>query len=193
MPKPTQHSLIPFLLLWIAILSIVQVVSIVLFFTAGHQCPPQNPERPMQFQANNTPSSPSAHGLLLNKGKMLTYRATQVNGKIKWSAKDPDEGLISGGGKVLKIKKDGHFFLNLQVTLSSCATLGLQHTVSMRKNNKTILHGWINPNTCSTGLLGKVEDMFADCTLEVNLPTTDEPINENLTHLDIIYMPKMKL
>ncbi|TNN70370.1 hypothetical protein EYF80_019396 [Liparis tanakae] len=59
MPPPAHHSLIPFLLSWIAILSVVQVVFIVFFFTAGHhglKGSSAAPERPMQFQANDTPS-----------------------------------------------------------------------------------------------------------------------------------------
>ena len=36
MPQPTQHSLIRVLLLWTTVLSIIQTVFIILFFTAGH-------------------------------------------------------------------------------------------------------------------------------------------------------------
>ncbi|XP_054463992.1 uncharacterized protein LOC129098889 [Anoplopoma fimbria] len=205
MPQPTQNSLIHVLLMWIAILSIVQVVFIVLFFTAGHHGMSQNssavaPERPMQFQKNNTPSeSPSDHGLILGKGKMLIFKATKVNGKMKWRAKNRNQGLVSeeDGGKVLKMKGDGYFFLHLQLTLFSCnATWGLEQTVSLKKlqddkvEDKVILQGWFNTKTCSTGFLGKVEELHAGSTLEVivNLPTTEYSINESLTYLGIIYI-----
>ncbi|XP_077939787.1 tumor necrosis factor ligand superfamily member 18 isoform X1 [Gasterosteus aculeatus] len=194
MPQSTQHSLIPFLLLWIALLSIVQVVVIVVFFTVGHHGPSHNgssvtPESPMKFEANDTPLSPSEHGLLLGKGKMLTFKATEVNREMKWSAKSPDEGLVSEeeGGKVLKIRRDGYFFLNLQVTLSSCPKVGSQHTVLMKRADKVIMQGWINKETCSTGLVGKVEELYAGSSLEVTT-TAGLSINESLTHLDIIYM-----
>ncbi|XP_034395272.1 uncharacterized protein LOC117735002 [Cyclopterus lumpus] len=195
MTSPTRQSLIPFLLLWVTILTVVQVAFIVFFFAAGHHGPSQKvsaaaPEPPMPFQANNTPPPPSERGLLLGKGKMLTF---EVHSHMKWSAKNPDKGLVSEekGGRVLKIMRDGYFFLNLQVTLSSCnATGGSQHTVSMKSDDDVILQGRINRYTCSTGLLGKVEELSAGSSLEVHWPTTEELINESLTHLDIIYMNK---
>lgn len=108
---------------------------------------------------------------------------------MKWSAKSPDEGLVSEeeGGKVLKIRRDGYFFLNLQVTLSSCPKVGSQHTVLMKRADKVIMQGWINKETCSTGLVGKVEELYAGSSLEVTT-TAGLSINESLTHLDIIYM-----
>ncbi|XP_044036759.1 uncharacterized protein LOC122868655 isoform X2 [Siniperca chuatsi] len=197
MPQPTQHSLIHVLLLWTTILSIIQAVFIILFFTAGHHGLSQNssavaPERTMQF---HTPSSPSEHELLLGKGKMLTFKATEANRTIKWVAKNPSKGLVSEEGDVLTIKKDGYYFLNLQVTLntppSGKETNGLNHTVSLKWNNKVLLQGRIN--THSTCLLSKVQELSAGGTLvvDINLPTTatiDE--TESLTHLDIIYMVK---
>ncbi|XP_029292775.1 uncharacterized protein LOC115011704 [Cottoperca gobio] len=207
MPQHTQHSLIHVLLLWITVLSIVQVVFITLFFTAGHHSPVQNsstvaPARPMQFQANNTISSPSKHRLLLGNVEMLTFKAAEVNRKITWVTRNEDQSLVSkeNGGTVLKIKEDGYFFLNLQVTLSTCnQTWGSKYTVILKSKDKVILQGWTNRNTCSTGLLGKVEELYDGDTLEVivNRPTTDEIIDdtESLTHLDIIFLkrPKMQL
>ncbi|TNN70369.1 hypothetical protein EYF80_019395 [Liparis tanakae] len=60
----------------------------------------------------------------------------------------------------------------------------------MKSADEVILQGRINRNTCSTGLLGKVEELSAGSSLEVLRPTTEELINESLTHLDIIYMYK---
>ncbi|XP_078126430.1 uncharacterized protein LOC144530647 [Sander vitreus] len=196
MPQHTQHSLIPVLLLWITVLSIVQVVFIVLFFTAGHHDLSQNsdtvaPERPLQFQANNTPAPPSNHGLPLGKGLMLTFKITEVSRSITLVPKNPHQGLVSEeGGTILKIKKDGYFFLNLRVTLLSCNACGSQHTVGLKLEDKCILQGGINKNTRSTGL-GKVEVLPAGVTLEVivNLPA-DAQIDEDNSHLDIIYMLK---
>ncbi|KAL6103074.1 uncharacterized protein ACO6RY_02552 [Pungitius sinensis] len=190
MPQSTQHSLIPFLLLWTTLLSIVQVAVIVVFFTVGHHGLSHNGSRvttetPMKLEANNTPSSPSEHGLLLGKGKMLTFMGTKVNGQMKWSTKSPDPGLVSeeeGGG--LKIMRDGYFFLNFQVTLTSCMW---EHTVLMKNKDKTIVQGWISNKTCSTGLVSKVEELPAGTILEVTTPAGSQ-INESLTHLDIIYM-----
>ncbi|KAK5856168.1 hypothetical protein PBY51_007784 [Eleginops maclovinus] len=200
MPQTTQHSLIHVLLLWISILSIIQVVFITLFFTTGHHSWSWNsstvaPARPMQFQANNTPSAPSEHRLLTGKVEMLTFKATEDNRKITWETRNQDQILVSEeeGGKFLKIKKDGYFFLSLQVTLSSCNhTLG--YTVRLKSNDKDILHGWINTITCSTGLLGKVEELSANDILEViiNWPNTDSIIDERkyLTHFNIVFLPR---
>ncbi|XP_074512551.1 tumor necrosis factor ligand superfamily member 18 [Sebastes fasciatus] len=194
MPQQTQHSLIHVFLLWITILSIVQIVFIILFFTAGHHGLSQNssavaPDRQMHSTESKTPSSPSEHGLLLGEGKMMTFEAAQGKGIIRWIAKNEDKGLISGEGG-LKILTDGYFFLNLQVTLDKCNGSS-QDIVSLKKDDKLILLGRINVKTCSTGLLGKVEELSAGSHLVVNLPT--ENINITLTHLDIIYMYKKSL
>ncbi|TDH03040.1 hypothetical protein EPR50_G00158730 [Perca flavescens] len=196
MPQHTQHSLIHILLLWITILSIVQVVFIVLFFTAGHHDLYQNsdavtPKTGTQIQANITPSPVSDHGLPLGKGLMLIFKITEVNGNMKLVAKNPHPGLISEeGGTFLKIKMDGYFFLNLRVTLLSCNdTWQSQYTVSLKMKGKDILRGGINKNTSCTGLLSKVEVLTAGDTLEVNLPANDQ-IDEDNSQLDIIYMSK---
>lgn len=147
----------------------------------------------MRIQANNTPSpSPSEQTLLVGNGKMLQFRAIEVNRNIKWVAKKEDPKLVSveeQGGKVLTIKDDGYFFLSLQVTLYSCNAT--QDTVSLKKNKDDIvLQGRFDTNTCSTGFLGKVEDMSAMDTLEVTINLTKyRAIDDSLTHLDIIYMP----
>ncbi len=64
--------------------------------------------------------------------------------------------------------------------------------VSLKSKERILLRGWINTNTSSTGLLGKVEVLSAGGTLEVTIdpPTTDIDETEFLTHLDIIYMLK---
>ncbi|XP_045897639.1 uncharacterized protein LOC123965116 [Micropterus dolomieu] len=193
MPQPTQHFLIHVLLLWTTILSIFQVVVIILFFTDGHHGLSQNssavaPERTMQF---HTPSSSSEHELLLGKGKMVTFKAIEATSKIKWVAMTPNsEGLISKEGESLTIKKDGYYFLNLQVTLKSQESD--DQSVSLMWNKKVLLQGWINTKTRSTGLLGKVEVLPAGGTLEVIMQPPTNYINdtESLTHLDIIYMHK---
>ncbi|KAA8585216.1 hypothetical protein FQN60_003910 [Etheostoma spectabile] len=173
MPQHTQHSLIHVLLLWITILSIVQVVFIVLFFTAGHHDLP-----------------PSDHGLPLGKGLMLTFKITAgVNRTIKFVAKNPHPSVVSDEGKpVLNIKMDGYFFLSLRVTLSSCNAS--QYTVTLKTKDNVILKGWINENTCSTGLLSKVEVLSAGATLVIDLPANARTIDEENSHLDIIYILK---
>ncbi|KAI3359729.1 hypothetical protein L3Q82_014102, partial [Scortum barcoo] len=180
MPQPIQNFLIQILLLWTIILSILQAVFIILFFKAGH------------------------HGLqdelLLGKGQMLTFKTTEgkANKTIKWVAVNTVTGVVSDGGEALTIKRDGYYFLNLQVTLktplssSSYQKSSPELTVCLKSKEKTILRGWINTNTNSTGLLGKVEVLPAGDTLEVTIdpPTTDIDESESLTHLDIIYMVK---
>lgn len=125
---------------------------------------------------------------------IATFLSPTVNRKITWVARSPDERLISGieGGKVLKIKKDGYYFLTLQVTLNSCLAKASWHTVSLKAKDKDLLKGWINNNTCSTGSLSKVEELPAGSTLEVTVNKTapDETINQKESHLDIIYIFK---
>lgn len=108
---------------------------------------------------------------------------------ITWQAKNLDPDLVSQKEEVLTIRKDGYYFINLQVTLTS-HNVGTKLTVSLRWNNKVILQGWINKNTSSTGLLGKVESLFAGGTLWVSIDpqTNDVDVTESVTHLDIIYM-----
>ncbi|KAK1877258.1 Thiol:disulfide interchange protein DsbD [Dissostichus eleginoides] len=195
MPQTTQHSLIHVLLLWITILSIVQVVFITLFFTTGHHSwalSSSTVTPAMQVQANITPSAPSE---LMGKVEMLTFKATKANRKITWVTKNQDQILVSKeeDGTVLKIKKDGYFLLNLQVTLSSCNyTLGPPY-VSLTSKDTVILWGRINTNTCSTGLLGKVEELNANDSLEVTIePPNDYDMidDESLNHLDIVFLPR---
>ncbi|KAF3700066.1 hypothetical protein EXN66_Car015753 [Channa argus] len=196
MPQHTRHSLTHVLLLWTTILSIIQVVFIIFFFfSAGHHGPSQNnsavaAEHTMQIQANNTPSPPSDDSALLGKGRMLTFEAAQVGKNITWVAKSPDMGPVSEKGEVLNIMKDGYYLIILQVTLSSCK--GSEHKVSLKWNNKVLLQGQIITNTCSTGVLGKVEEMSAGGTLAVTIdpPNSDLNTTESVTHLDIIYIHK---
>ncbi|KAK5884865.1 hypothetical protein CesoFtcFv8_018640 [Champsocephalus esox] len=197
MPQTTQHSLTHVLLLWITILSIVQVVFITLFFTTGHHSRALSSSTvtpAMQLQANITPSAPSE---LMGKVEMLTFKATEDNRKITWATKNQDQILVSvePGETVLKINKDGYFLLNLQVTLSKCnRTMGSLYTVSLNSKDTVILQGRINTNNCSTGLLGKVEELNANDSLEVTIirPNEDDIIDENeyLTHLDIVFFPR---
>ncbi|XP_071328651.1 tumor necrosis factor ligand superfamily member 18 [Trachinotus anak] len=193
MPQHTQHSLIHVLLLWTTILSIVQVSFIIFFFTAGHRGLSQNStavalQNTMQIQANNTPSVSFEDGLRLGRGKMLTFQVTDDDNSTKWLAKNPDTSLVSEKGAVLTIKKDGYYFLYLQVTLCACQG---EYTVSLNWNTKVLLQGQIYTKTCSTGLLGKAQELFAGGTLEVIIgPNNCINTSDSLTHLDIIYMRK---
>nr|XP_046272467.1 uncharacterized protein LOC124073940 [Scatophagus argus] len=203
MPQPAQNSLIHVLLLWTTILSIIQAVFIILFFTTGDRVVSQNSstiaaERTVQSQANNTTSlPPTDQGLLLGKGQMLTYKLIGGTSEVTFQAKNPTNDLISANGKQLEIKKQGYYLLNLQVTLerSQCEHNGSREsnpTVKLKCNSKVILQGEINSNTCSTGLLGKVE-VLADGSileLECNLPKYGIDDREFLTHFDIIFMLK---
>lgn len=95
--------------------------------------------------------------------------------------------LESGNG--LTILKDGYYFLSLQVTLTSCEKE--TSIVKLWKDSEVLLQGKINPNTCSTGFLGKIESLSAGWTLTVNVNNSNINIDdsESLTHLNIIYMP----
>ena len=129
----------------------------------------------------------------------ISFLTPTANRKIAWATKNQDQILVSveQGGTVLKIKKDGYFLLNLQVTLSPCnGTMGSLYTVSLNSSDTVILQGGINTNTCSTGLLGKVEELAANDSLEVTIKPQNEAIisiiddHEYLTHLDIVFFPR---
>lgn len=119
-----------------------------------------------------------------------------VNGKLNWVSRDPSNGPVSDEGKDLEIMEEGYYFLNLQVTLTTCnecpsnGTRGSECMVSLSYNKQVLLEGWINTNTCSTGLLGKVEMMSGGNTLEftINMPNNKIDESESLTHLDIIML-----
>ncbi|XP_067427053.1 tumor necrosis factor ligand superfamily member 18 [Thunnus thynnus] len=192
MPQIIQHTLIHVLLLWTTILSIFQIVFIVLLFTGGHHAPLQFQNKSnaalggsMPLQADSpTPSNNRPHW-----GSMITYVGSSVkNTTVSWKVKTTGSGLISEEGCNLTIKRDGYFFLTLQVTLSSCEEK--KQMVKLKLKEKIILQGTINTNTCSTGLLGKVQGLSAGGELMVTIdpPSTSIVADEYLTHLDVIYM-----
>lgn len=124
-----------------------------------------------------------------------SFFSTTVNGKINWEARIPSNGLVSAEGKDIGITEDGSYFLNLQVTLktSKCpcnGTRGSECMVSVKYKNVVLLQGWINTNTCSTGLLGKVVVLSGGDNLEftINMPSNEIDERESLTHLDIIML-----
>lgn len=117
------------------------------------------------------------------------------NGKIKWISRYGTNNLVEYE-KGFKIKEAGFYFLNLQVTLKRCNQIrGSQPMVSLKCNNRELLLGWINNQTCSTGLLGKVEAFTGGATLEITEMASDNiDESEALTHLDIIMLqPKAML
>ncbi len=133
---------------------------------------------------------------------ITAFLSFTVSGDFKWIAKDPRNDLVSEKGKDLQIKQDGFYFLNLQVTLNTgetdkCPcnrTRGLECMVLLRwsLSGETLLQGWINKNTCSTGLLGRVKELSGGGTLEFTINMPRDKINEtsSLTYLDIIFIPK---
>lgn len=61
--------------------------------------------------------------------------------------------------------------------------------VKLRGKERDLLLGWINTQTCSTGLLGKVEMLGRGTTLEIaKMLNYDIDDSESLTHLDIIML-----
>ncbi|KAG7504447.1 hypothetical protein JOB18_009072 [Solea senegalensis] len=198
MPQRTHNSLVHVLLLWTAILSMVQAMFIIFYFTSGHHAVSEKsvdvaPESKTKEENKTHSTFPPDYGVLLGPGKMLSFQANDGNeatddkGRIKWVTKWPDKRPVSEG-EVLTVKKDGYYFLNLQVTLCSCKE---NHTVSLKWNGRTLLQGRTNTESCSTGLLGKVEVLSAGGTLEVTIdPNMCVDTKAYLTHLDIIYMLK---
>ncbi|XP_029997879.1 uncharacterized protein LOC115424643 [Sphaeramia orbicularis] len=192
----THHSLIHVLLLWTTILSIIQIVSIVVFFKVERCSQCQNcsavaREHKMPFHENNNTSSPPE--FLLAKGKMANFESKGVhpNKTIEWKEDDSSSGLISSG-YVLNILKDGYYFLSLRVTLecNGKKSTGQElDQISVKNLDKDILQGWFDAQTCSTGVLSKVERLAARSTLMVTI-TSNKSTNDSgsLTHLSVIYM-----
>lgn len=116
------------------------------------------------------------------------------NGKIRWRPRYPTNGIVSENDKGLIIHEDGYYFLNLQVTLKTAkcpcnGTRGSECVVKLRGKDRDLLLGWINTQTCSTGLLGKVEVLSRGTTLEMaKMLNHDIDGSESLTHLDIIML-----
>ncbi|TNM96829.1 hypothetical protein fugu_014985 [Takifugu bimaculatus] len=133
---------------------------------------------------------PPDRNYALIKGQMFTYKARKENGKIKWIARHSTNELIEEDTKGLKIKEAGHYFLNLQVTQKTCnRTRGPELTVSIKYNDRKLLLGKINRQTCSTGLLAKVEALARGAILEITeIASEDIDDSEALTHLDIIML-----
>ncbi|XP_074553322.1 tumor necrosis factor ligand superfamily member 18 [Halichoeres trimaculatus] len=199
MPQSAQHSLVQVLLLWITILSITQVVFITLFFTQNksQNCSAVDPGHARLSTTNNKPVSGTP---LL--GRMLTFRGSPGNRKIRWDPKLSSTELLSVHETKLKVQQDGSYFINLQVNLDpkKCKTAPPSENIEVclnltgvpnKKEPDILLQGWITKETCSTGLLAKVVSLTeGDLEVTINSTTSDITDNEALTHLDIIYMSK---
>lgn len=116
------------------------------------------------------------------------------SGKIKWSSRYNTYGIISEDENGLTIKKDGYYLLNLQVTLKAtkCPCNGTRQSdcmVTVSILDRNLLQGWISTQTCSTGLLGKVEKLSQGTKLQIKKGLKDKiDETESLTHLDIIML-----
>lgn len=112
------------------------------------------------------------------------------SGKIKWDARYGPNELITVDNNIFRIKEAGYYFLNLQVTQKTCnRTIGAELTVSITYNDRKLLLGKINTQTCSTGLLAKVEALARGAFLEITeIASEDIDDSEALTHLDIIML-----
>ncbi|XP_020496546.1 uncharacterized protein [Labrus bergylta] len=205
MPQPAQHPLTKVLLLWLTLLSIVQIVFITIFFTVGPHDRSQNcsavaSESAKLMKSNNAHLSPSENEHQLGKGKMLTFMSIGGgNRRMKWRSNNPSEGLISVQEDVLTIDRDGYYFLSLQVTLKDCNTIQFSKgeyvkvnmTLSNGSKSNALLEGRISTDTC-TGFLARATKLSSDyhkVTIDVEATSTfmvDE--KESLTHLDIIYI-----
>ncbi|KAM9745264.1 uncharacterized protein ACNS7B_009678 [Menidia menidia] len=198
MPHHTQQSLVYFLLLWTTFITIIQIVLIALFFAAGQNGWSLNSSTiSSTVEPNHTMQSQhgSNNGLILGKGKMVTFKATSVKetSKIQWESPDEAAGVISDQGELLTIKKDGYYFLSLQVKLCPSEidkSVKQEHTVELKVDNNVLLVGWINTKTNSTGLISKVHRLSAGKKLGVYIdpPCSCVDTIESMTYLDIIFM-----
>ncbi|XP_077382200.1 uncharacterized protein LOC144021867 [Festucalex cinctus] len=143
----------------------------------------------MPFKSNH--SSPLEAAPQWGEGRMLTYTAVRAGEAIEWLAKRPNADLMSESGDTLSVMKDGYYFLNLRVTLSSCKGAAQQATVSLKRGARVLLQGRVHADTCSTGVLGKVVELSAGegrLQVAVSPPSGNVDCAEAVTHLDVIYM-----
>ncbi|XP_061703101.1 uncharacterized protein LOC133514963 isoform X3 [Syngnathoides biaculeatus] len=195
MPASAQQALVCILLLWTAVLAVIQAAWLVVHFSAaGRRCPEPAgaaSHEPVPFRSNL--SSPREAPPQWGEGGMLTYAAVGGGQTIKWLGRHQNPELMSESGDSLAVMKDGYYFLGLQVTLSSCAEADRQINVSLKRGGRILLRGRIHPKTCSTGLLGKAEVLSAGgeaLEVIVSPPSGNVDYTEALTHLDVIYMFK---
>lgn len=140
---------------------------------------------------------------LTNSQLTAAFLSPTVEGQFTWKANDPKNDLVSENGKDLVIKNDGYYYLNFQVTLlrdksEKCPCNGTSKSeckVSLEWSGEPLLQGWINANTCSTGLLGKVMKLTNGDTLKftIDMPPNKIIEDESVTHLDIICMLKAQM
>lgn len=198
MSQSSHKSLIHILLCWITILTIVQAVFVILFFTAGHFGWDSGSAK--QVQGKNQHPPPPGTGDFSDKAKMFTYKADGVkNGIISWYPEDAKEESNDAAQSEIKIKKDGYYFMCLRITLQQCtrsvSNVSELDQVSLVKDNESILVGWINDKTNSTGLLCKMDALSVGGSLKVNITNKfckSIAINDSLsvTYLEAIFMPK---
>ncbi|XP_017280808.1 uncharacterized protein LOC108241290 [Kryptolebias marmoratus] len=207
MPQRSLHPLVYILLMWITIVSIIQVVFIAFFFTLGQngQSLGYRGEKPggtNDSLVGTTLPTTAKRGMMLN---FKAQKAPTAKEAIFWVAVNPNQNVISESGKELDIKKDGYYFLSLRVTLSSCEEAGgstpsPEHTVKLKLNlksqgkseEKVLLEGGIDRQTNSSGQLSRVKGLYAGGKLVVTISPQTMCLNtsEAVTHLDVIFMQK---
>lgn len=122
-----------------------------------------------------------------------------VNGEVRWKAKKGGDVSVLAEGKNLKIEKDGYYFLSLRLTLfPECQCNGSPRaacTVQLSHGGHNLIEGWINTNTCSTGLLGTVVELAAGSALNftINMSASQIVQTESLTHLAIVMLTRRPL
>lgn len=148
---------------------------------------------------NNNYSKYSEYSFVQTNSQLTAaFFSPTVEGKFTWKAKEPNN-FVSENGKDLVVKRDGYYYISFQITLHrdkyKCpcnGTSGSECMVLLDSSGETLLKGWINANTCSTGLLGKVTKLVGGSTLKftINMPRNTINEKQHHTHLNIICMVK---
>lgn len=117
-----------------------------------------------------------------------------MNSEVQWKAKTPEDATIIAGTRELTIRKNGYYFITLRLTLDSKCTCGGTPRVKCRvwlsDGTKDLLEGWVNADSCSTGLLGTVATLSAGSKLNVGTDVLLSEIDqaESRTHLAVIML-----
>lgn len=120
--------------------------------------------------------------------------SSAVNGEVQWQAKNPENSAVIADGKDLSVRKNGYYLINLRLTLDSqCTCDGPSReacTVKLSDGYQDLMEGWVNTNSCSTGLLATVAELSAGSKLNFsfNMKLSQIDQAESRTHLAVIVL-----
>lgn len=117
-----------------------------------------------------------------------------MNGEVRWKTNSPENSTIIADGKELNIRTNGFYFISLRLSLGprcTCSVLSRDVCmVRMSDGTTDLMEGWVNGNSCSTGLLATVVKLSAGSKLSFsfNMRLNEIDQAESRTHLAAIVL-----